>query len=266
MSTALKEKETALPAAMLADFEADGADAGFENADKDSFAIPMLKVLQSMSPQCVEGKPEYDREARPGMLLNTVTEEKLDGEEGREVIPVFYTRKFIEWESPKPNSGLVAIHDVKTGLKLLETCTRDDKNNEVLPNGHCLVDVREYCLLDVTDSTIGSPVMVGMSKSQLKVSKRWITTMDGIKLKGKDGIFTAPIYSHRYRMTTVSETNNDGDVYKNWKVQLIGPVEDAEQYAAAKAFREALASGKAKADHNQMAEGASSVDDDDTPF
>ena len=75
MSTALKKKEeAALPAMMAESFAAD-AGSGFENADKDSYAIPFIKLLQSMSPQCKKSNGAYIQGAEEGMLFNTVTEE-----------------------------------------------------------------------------------------------------------------------------------------------------------------------------------------------
>jgi hypothetical protein len=83
----------------------DDAGQGFENADKDSFAIPFLRILQGLSPQCNKANPDFIRGAEQGMLFNTVTKECLaaDGDtDGINMIVCHFDRKFTEWA---PNRG-----------------------------------------------------------------------------------------------------------------------------------------------------------------
>ncbi|HET8689559.1 MAG TPA: hypothetical protein VFM18_23360, partial [Methanosarcina sp.] len=70
--------------AMAMDFSAD-AGMGMEGADKTSFAIPFLTMLQGLSPQVesVEG-------AKPGKFINTITNELFDEVL---VIPCAYQRR-----------------------------------------------------------------------------------------------------------------------------------------------------------------------------
>ena len=79
------DAQATLPAAMAQAF-ANDAGRGMEEADKDSYAIPFLAILQGLSPQIesVEG-------ARPGMICNTITNELF-----KEclVIPCYYQRRF----------------------------------------------------------------------------------------------------------------------------------------------------------------------------
>src|SRR6267142_1183048 len=42
------------------------SNVGMEDADRDSFAIPFLVILQKMSPQLDRNDPEYISEAREG--------------------------------------------------------------------------------------------------------------------------------------------------------------------------------------------------------
>ena len=63
-----------LPADLMADLEQNQG-AGMENADKDSFAKPMLSVLQKMSPQVDEDDPSYIEGAKPGKIYDNITQE-----------------------------------------------------------------------------------------------------------------------------------------------------------------------------------------------
>ena len=51
--------------------------------------------------------------------------------------------------------------------------------------------------------------------------------MAGIKMKGKNGLFTPASFSHEYRLRTVQQSNDKGTWF-GWEVQKIGPVENAE--------------------------------------
>jgi len=258
MTTAVKKKEEAqLPAAMMADFEAE-AGTGMEAVDKDCTAIPFLKILQKLSPQCEKSDGKYIPGAEEGMIFNTVTEDTVDGLEGIEVVPVLFNRRIIEWEGTESGSGLVAIHDLAAGLELMKGTTRDDKNNDVLPNGHCLVDVREHYVLVVQPDGTTYPALISMSKSQSRIM--------GIRLVGQRGPFNPPSYSHVYKLTTITERNKDNKPYSNWKCDLVRQVgaDEAHLVGEAKMMLEGLRGGTLKADHAQMAEG--SAGEEDTPF
>ena len=71
------------------------ADAGFDNVDSKSLALPFLKVLGQLSPQVTQGDSQFNPEARPGMIYNTVTDELYDGAGGITVIPCYYKLEYI---------------------------------------------------------------------------------------------------------------------------------------------------------------------------
>ena len=84
-----------------------------------------------------------------------------------------------------------------------------------------------------------------MSSTQLKKSRRWNSLMAQIKLRGPNGMFTPPTYSHLYRLKTVPESNNNGSWY-GWSVTNEGMLQDRDLYLAAKDFHAAVASGAVK--------------------
>ena len=69
------------------------AGTGLEEAGADDYAIPFLRVLQSMSPQLKKSDGKYIQGAEEGNLFNTVTESYYDGTEGVEIIPCAYKKK-----------------------------------------------------------------------------------------------------------------------------------------------------------------------------
>jgi len=77
------------------DFTKD-AGKGMEEADKSSFAIPFLIVLQPMSPQI-----ETISGAKAGLILNSITNELY---KEALVIPCAFQRRYIRW-APRSNGG-----------------------------------------------------------------------------------------------------------------------------------------------------------------
>ena len=83
------------------------ADAGFDNVDSKSLALPFLKVLGQLSPQVTQGDSQFNPEAKPGMIYNTVTDELYDGAKGMKVIPCFYKLEYIEWRDREDRKSVV---------------------------------------------------------------------------------------------------------------------------------------------------------------
>lgn len=227
-------------------FEQDAGD-GFGNADKDSFAIPFLSILQSNSPQLDDGKPEYLPAARPGMFFNSATKELFDGKDaGILLVPAHFQRKFVEWRSRDEGGGYVREYDPsQIDLDQLE---RDDSGRYLIgSDGHYLSDTRyHFCVLLTPDGA--SLVVLSLSSTQIKKSRAWLTTMNALKLTGKDGKkFTPPTYSHVYRATTVSEQNEKGS-WKGAKFELVRPLSADEigVYQMAKEFKRQVTAGVAR--------------------
>jgi hypothetical protein len=225
-------------------FEAD-ANAGSQNIAQEDLALPFLKVLGQLSPEINTRDSKYIKGTQPGMILNTVTGEYYDGEKGIQVLPVFYKRQYIEWQDRGESMGApVAIHEVNSDL--LSKVTRDKSNKDRLPNGNYLENTASHfvVLLGKTPTT----ALISMKATQLKVSRKWNSIMMGIKMQGKNGLFTPPTYSHIYNLKTVQMSNDKGTWF-GWDVSKVGPIEDKSVYAIAKNFAERIFKGEIQAKH-----------------
>lgn len=240
-------------AAMQAQF-ADDANAGFEEAGATAYAIPFLQTLQSGSPQCKKSDGAYIKGAEEGMFYNTVAQEVFSGEDGLIVIPCHYTQRFIEWKTRESGGGFVGEH-LPTD-PLVGTTVKDDKGRDILPNGNTLVDTRNHYVLVVGADGSLTPALMAMSSTQSKVSRQWMSKMQGIKIKNASGAFvTAPMSSRKYKLTTVAKSNDKGSWFVP-NVELAGIVEDVAEYQAAADFRNAVRSGEAKVKHAAEGEGS----------
>ena len=241
MNQVVKKEEGALAVNM---FEAD-ADKGSQNMTQEDLALPFLKVLGQLSPEVNKRDGKYVEGAEPGMILNTVTNEVFDGTKGIDVLPVFYERKYVEWQDRGEGKGApVAIHDASSDI--MSQTTRDKSFKDRLPSGNYLENTANHYVVVLGDSP--QTALISMKATQLKISRKWNSIMMGIKLNGKNGLFTPPTYSHIYNLKTVQMSNDKGTWF-GWEVSKVGPVSDQSVYGIAKSFADQVGKGDVQVKH-----------------
>ena len=220
-------------------FEAD-ADKGAQNISQEDLALPFLKILGQLSPEVNKTHGKYVEGAEPGKIINTVTNELYDK---ISVVPCHYKRQYIEWQDRGASSGApVAIHDADSDI--VSQTTRDKSYKDRLPNGNYLENTANHFVLVVGKNP--ETALISMKSTQLKVSRKWNSMMMGIKLQGKNGLFTPPTYSHIYNLSTVQMSNDKGTWF-GWDVAKAGPVEDKSIYDMSKSFAESVNKGDVQA-------------------
>jgi len=221
------------------DMEAD-AQQGAQNISQEDLALPFLKILGQLSPEVNKTHGKYVEGAEPGKIINTVTNELYDK---ISVVPCHYKRQYIEWQDRGASSGApVAIHDADSDI--VSQTTRDKSYKDRLPNGNYLENTANHFVLVVGKNP--ETALISMKSTQLKVSRKWNSMMMGIKLQGKNGLFTPPTYSHIYNLSTVQMSNDKGTWF-GWDVAKAGPVEDKSIYDMAKSFAESVNKGDVQA-------------------
>ena len=222
-------------------FEAD-ANKGAQNISQEDLALPFLKILGQLSPEVNKRDGKYVEGAEPGKIINTVTNQLYDKVS---VVPVFYKRQYIEWQDRGTSTGApVAIHEA--GSDIISQTKRDASYKDRLPNGNYLENTASHFVLTVGDNP--QTALISMKSTQLKVSRKWNSMMMGIKMQGKNGLFTPPTYSHIYNLSTVQMSNDKGTWF-GWDVAKVGPVTDKSVYEMAKGFAESVGKGEVQAKH-----------------
>ena len=181
------------------------------------------------------------------MIINTVTNEIYDGEKGIDVIPVHYKRQYIEWQDRGESQG-APVKIYEAGDDLPKT-TRDKFNKDRLANGNYLENTASHFVVVLGKSP--TTALISMKATQLKVSRKWNSMMMGLKMQGKNGMFTPPTYSHIYKLKTVQQSNDKGTWF-GWDVARVGPVSDAGVYNTAKDFGANVAKGAVEAKHGEQ--------------
>ena len=236
MNQVTTKKEGALAVII---FEAD-ANKGSQNISQEDLALPFLKVLGQLSPEVNERDGKHVKGAKPGRIINTVTNELYDQ---INVLPVFYKRQYIEWQDRGASTGApVAIHEADSDI--LSQTTRGKDYKDRLPNGNYLENTANHFVILMGSSP--TTALISMKATQLIVSRKWNSMMMGIKLQCKNGLFTPPTYSHIYSLKTVQMSNDKGTWF-GWDVSKVGPVEDRATYDIAKNFAETVGKGEVQA-------------------
>ena len=230
-------------------FEAD-ANKGSQNIAQDDLALPFLKVLGQLSPEVSKQNSKYVKGAEPGMIFNSVTGELYDGAKGIQVVPCHYRLEYIEWRDRGEGSGApVAIHSSSSDI--MTKTTRDASFKDRLPNGNYVERTASHFV--IVNGQTPSTALISMKSTQLKISRKWNSMMAGIRLKGKNGLFTPASFSHIYQLKTVQQSNDKGTWF-GWEVSKIGPVQDTTLYQQAKTFAENVSKGDVKVKHGDTAQ------------
>lgn len=242
---------------------------GLEGADKDSYAIPFLRVIQKMSPQVDEASPEYNEDARPGMLLNTVTGELIDAKsEDVHFLPCAFQRRFLLW-GPRDNGGgyegeylpeqaAQLRHDGKA-VEIdgrLYAAGEDGKASEKTSSR--FTDTRSHFGILLVGET-ATPVLLSLSSTQIKKSKQLMSILSQARVDTAKGPAVPPTWLNKIKLGTVVESNDNGS-WHGIRFEADGFITDPALYNMAKGFHDQVANEQARADYAAAHEESSTSD------
>lgn len=83
--------------------------SGFEQLTNETVSFPFIRIIQSISPICKKGRPEYIEGAEEGKLYNTITKKIIDTPV--RIVVGRFERYFLEWKPER--KGLAGHHSVE---------------------------------------------------------------------------------------------------------------------------------------------------------
>jgi hypothetical protein len=203
---------------------------GVENVGTQDLGIPFLAIIQKGSPQFDKSDKNYAAKKIEGCnigdIFNNISNTVVyrHGEDPMVFIPCYYQRLLMEWKPRNAGGGVVMAHNDPS---ILNQTKRNDKKQDVLPNGNIIADTAYFFGKLQTEEGYAACV-IGMTSTQLKKARAWLNLALGIKVPGANGArYTPPLFSHKYGISTVPENNDQGS-WMGWRIELIGPVETKE--------------------------------------
>lgn len=273
-----KKEKAGLPAdANLLD-ELTAAGAEREAMGKDDMSIPFVQILQSLSPQCTKGEPEYVKEAEPSMLLNTVTGEMFptfDDDDnsltGMYVVSIIYKASYIEWVPRAAGGGFVQEYDVAFGSTAITQ--RNDNNLDIIqpgspvgtPGNQLSYTHTHFVFIVNKETGRYKPAVISATSTQVKPSKNWNALINETELPNGS---QAPRFFGVWAVKTQRRSNDQGTWYV-WKIERdstildLGPEACAEIMGEAKKFAQGVSAGEVNADHAKA--GGSAEDNPNVP-
>ena len=240
-------------------FEAD-AGVGLEGADKDSYAIPFLVILQPLSPQVSEKTVEG---AEAGMVMNSVTNELY---KEIYVVPCAFQRRWVRWAAREVGGGYKGefttpdVQDIRARNLVKEL---DGKLFYPAADGSVnpkrddrLADTRNHFVIVVEspDADFGYPAVLALGSTGIKHSKNFLSRIESIKKQKANGErFTPPSFSHVYKIKTVQDRNEKG-VWWTPNISMVKEIENAGLYGLAKAFNKQVNEGRVDLAHDSVKE------------
>ena len=212
-STALT-KSSELNDAALAEL-AEVSGAGFENQTREDITMPVIYLLQAISPQCetVEG-------AKPGLMINSVTEELLTE---FLFVPATTTHEFGEYVPRKLGGGFQGVHDINSPIVLKAKEEGEFGQYRVKKPDGTENELIEYFNVFGVVCDEHEPLFMAVLRfksTKIKVYRSYNTRLQTCQIPrpGGKGRFTPPLFCSLAHITTRKEKNNRGEEYWNFVI------------------------------------------------
>jgi len=227
------------------------------SSDQSDNLVPLIYVLQPLSPQVNRRNAGYVEGAEPGAFwLRNALNPIVPGEQGLVVQSCYFNKDWVEWRPRDSGGGFVARH---TGGKDEVCPVRDAVLQEtqrgmqyVRPNGNEVILTRNHVLRVFTpDGAL--PYILPFTSTGHATSRAWMQLMNSV-----GGQIS---WLGVYRLVTRERTNPKGTwfgveaKFERWAT--------TEEYDAGLALHEAFASGAKQAEAPTSSSGGT---DDEIPF
>lgn len=232
----------------------------------DDNLVPLIYLLQPLSPQVLKGDPAYIKGAEAGdMWLRNAEDPIVKSDIGMVFQPCHFWKDIVEWI---PNrGGFAGRHDISclpnkslnkgwTGtLKDVQEIT-DDEDPNAWPkyirksNNNEVVETRYFAgYVYFDDKRIPLPFIIPLASTGHSFGKQWMFLMNSQTLP--DGTPTDKSWTTLYRLTSKMKSNAKGSWFM-YEVQKERGVKSLAEYERGLALNNAFASGEKKIDDDMM--------------
>ena len=257
MAKEVSKNEAGLPA-HLQDINMQGAGVSTDQAD---LLIPMLRILQALSPEVEKKGTSYMPGAEPGMgLMKNAPNPLIDMDKGILFQPVYANKAVVEW-IPRQSGGGGGGGFVGTYSEMPKSAKQVPDQN--IPKrmitingetGNLLVETRYHggFIIDESGKNPPMPAVIPFSSTGHTVAKGWNFLMSQKALNGKRADAWAVYYRIKTKLKTrgtqswyIFDITDAGAQDKSGHADTLW-VPTVEDYNRGKALYDSLASGKMK--------------------
>ena len=177
--------------------------------------VPLLQVLQPLSPQVLAKNQQQIKGAKPGdFIAKVLADPVISGEDGIYFQPVGMYEEWVEWVPRQRGGGFIGRHDYNEGKPPAGAKLKPNKEGSRKPAAYSmgendLVDTRYVPGYMWADGT-PIPFVIPFTSTGHAVARGWMTRQTQLQLDG--GIL--PAWAAVYQLTTKSAKNNLGEWYK----------------------------------------------------
>lgn len=242
---------------------------GFEHQTKSDTSIPIINLLQGLSPMVKDGR------GRPGDFFNTVTEHIWRREEGFLFVPATTRHVFVEWVPRKQGGGYRGQHEPDSEIVLKAVKSAAKFGKYVTDDGNTLSETfYVYGVICGEDGAAESMAIAPFWSTKIRAYKGWMTRLRQTVIAGGEGRrVRPPLYAHLTRIKSVETKNVEGEFYipvissgdaRGITQSLLQP--DDERFLMAKACMQLVDSGEAKVDFSKTKGDGDEEGDGPAPF
>lgn len=183
-----------------------GDASGFEQLTNDTVAFPFIRIIQSISPICKKGRPEYVEGAEEGKLYNTITKRIIDVP--ARIVVGRFDRYFLEWKPER--KGLAGHHTVENVDNLIAKgrIVADGPNFRDPATGNIFQETYAYYIV-FPDYIEDGVCLLCLSSTQLKEAKRLNRMLTTTYIPGTSR--RAMPYHMVWKLDTPIQSNDKGD-------------------------------------------------------
>jgi hypothetical protein len=194
----------------------------YAGAGQDTIAqqesMPMIKILQDMSPEVNKRNENYIEGAEAGMLLFNKDKSLIPAPAN--IIPLASKPVYVEWTPRDQGGGMVATHPL--------SITNDDRYKKVeytesLGGNDLIYTVYWMLLLESDGEWINA--MIAMTKTQLKVSRKLAELVAKFRYE-EDPEAAPPTFARSFNLGTSLEKNKAGQEFFNFSISPNIVIED----------------------------------------
>jgi hypothetical protein len=258
------------PTVINDDFWSDTAGRGWEDVEGSEFGRPpVLRILQTNSPEVMEGEAKYIPGARAGMIISSGTRDIWDLKNGGIFIPVARDHYYTQWRPRDAGGGMAGEPLSPSDPNILAMRREQGSFGKLkLEGGNEAVQTYYmYGLFIPPGSNDGEPLKVALPFTSTQIKKYNVMMQKLATRIGRPPKF--PLWAHRWRIATQPEKNSKGSFY-GWRLEWDGGSANSALLnprdpivGIAEEFNEQARLGNIKADWGQT---TTHTDDDAMPF